>query len=222
MLTCYEVLCPGRQIVFELDHSSGHGKKQDDGLSTSNLNSGWGGKQSKMRVDGGTVLSNEDVGDGEFKVRGKDWRLYPGDTQFCQFTVNCAPPFDFSGKKKSPPPKHDVTNSDGTVKEFGYIGKPKGMRQLLLERGLDYDGIRKSLVGRLNQCKDFREEMSALTKICVDKGHILLMSPKGKYKLVFFFNIFFFNLTTRTHARTSAGQCHVYPRAEASQFNYYR
>lgn len=191
MLHCLETLYPGRQVVFELDHSAGHGKHQVDGLSTSRLNASWGRKQAKMRTGRGTLLTADDVGTGTFKIGRKDWRVYAGGVQQCQFTETCAPPHDFfdSGAE---PPKYDIMEDeeqeDGTTKRVvkvpGYIGKAKGMRQLLLERGLYNDGMNvAALKAALDNCKDFKNELTALAKLLHDRGHILLMSPKAHPEL---------------------------------------
>jgi hypothetical protein len=44
-----EALWPGEQLVFEVDHSSGHTKTKSNGLQVSEMNKGVGGKQRKMR-----------------------------------------------------------------------------------------------------------------------------------------------------------------------------
>jgi len=77
----------------------------------------------------------------------------------------------------------------------GYVGKPKGARQLLMERGLlddstsikyvmrDNDHPDRSLWHILGACSDFQEEMSAMCKMFADAGHICRFSPKGHPEL---------------------------------------
>ena len=45
-LDCFTVLYPDRQLILELDWSSGHGKQKDDGLVVARMNVKWGGKQA--------------------------------------------------------------------------------------------------------------------------------------------------------------------------------
>eukprot|EP00733_Pompholyxophrys_punicea_P000792 Pompholyxophrys_punicea_v1_NODE_290_length_2356_cov_40.811280.p1 type:complete len:268 gc:universal NODE_290_length_2356_cov_40.811280:1473-2276(+) len=67
----------------------------------------------------------------------------------------------------------------------GYVGKPKGMRQILWERGLWIEGMtadsldpKLNIKSILSSCTDFRNEKTALQALFEDRGHILLMSPK--------------------------------------------
>ena len=75
----------------------------------------------------------------------------------------------------------------------GWAGKPKGLRQVLWERRKWKAGmVQKIKVDDsqqrdrsfcmqtvLHQCPDFNTEPGALHKLIHDRGHILLMSPKG-------------------------------------------
>jgi hypothetical protein len=76
----------------------------------------------------------------------------------------------------------------------GYVGKAKGMKQVLWERGLwvkdmvqkiDVDkdkkcrGLDMSMSHILSMCTDFVEEWPAFKKLIHDMGHILQTSPKG-------------------------------------------
>ena len=84
------------------------------------------------------------------------------------------------------------------VVEEGYVGKAKGMQQVLWERGLwvrgmvqrinvDKDkkcrGLDMSMSHVLSMCTDFVEEWSAFKKLVHDRGHVLLTSPKGHPEL---------------------------------------
>ncbi|CAM9157910.1 unnamed protein product, partial [Hapterophycus canaliculatus] len=70
--------------------------------------------------------------------------------------------------------------------EVEWGGKPKGVRQMLWERGLWKDGMTgKAEVSSglnafavLGNCPDFREEKSALQVVVESRGHALVMSSK--------------------------------------------
>ncbi len=71
----FKVLFPSFQIVYELDHSSGHDKEKADGLTTTPSMLGWehGGKQRSMRSselgmnNTGTVRHNRCINLGELQ-----------------------------------------------------------------------------------------------------------------------------------------------------------
>eukprot|EP00732_Lithocolla_globosa_P002572 Lithocolla_globosa_v1_NODE_1727_length_2377_cov_16.907407.p2 type:complete len:243 gc:universal NODE_1727_length_2377_cov_16.907407:1199-471(-) len=82
----------------------------------------------------------------------------------------------------------EVTEEIDNIIE-GYIGKPKGKKQILWERGLWVEGMKGPVKGKpldpalnmdevLRSCRDFREEKSALQALVEGRGHILIMSPK--------------------------------------------
>eukprot|EP00981_Chlorochromonas_danica_P005379 scaffold1091_cov164-Ochromonas_danica.AAC.2 len=66
------------------------------------------------------------------------------------------------------------------------MGKPKGIYQVLAERGLFIKGMRgKALLdphldapAALDRCTDFATEMTALEELVNSRGHLLLISPK--------------------------------------------
>ena len=68
----------------------------------------------------------------------------------------------------------------------GYVGKPKGMKQVLWERGLWKDDG-SMVVGdakeQLQSCTDFSNEKGALEDMVSSRGHVLMMSPKGHPEL---------------------------------------
>ena len=67
-----------------------------------------------------------------------------------------------------------------------YAGKPKGMRQVLWERGLYAEGMsasvdapaEKKMDDIISNLPDFKNEKSALQHTVEGRGHILLLSPK--------------------------------------------
>jgi hypothetical protein len=88
--------------------------------------------------------------------------------------------------------KGDTVTTEHQTEE-GYVGKAKGMKQVLWERGLwkeDMIGVvdpEKDKQGRdhdlsmqhvLNACYDFATERTAFQLMLIDRGHIPEMSPK--------------------------------------------
>ena len=61
----------------------------------------------------------------------------------------------------------------------GYVGKPKGLKQVLWERGLLEEKMNlNEMRAKLEACEDFKAEVTALEGTVLARGHILLMSPK--------------------------------------------
>jgi hypothetical protein len=165
MMDMAEALHPEWQMVFEVDHSAGHSKKRVGGLIVSSMNVRPGGKQPPMREGvgahetEGSVLREGDVGPTPMVVAGVDKRLKVGDTQVFQFKAGC----------------HRHPNHLSAPN-----GQTKGMTQILWERGLFRPGMKaEEMTLRLAACTDFATEQTLLQKACVDRGHILTMSPKG-------------------------------------------
>jgi hypothetical protein len=72
----------------------------------------------------------------------------------------------------------------------GYVGAPKGLKQILWERGLWVDGMTRdgpketdrsitSAIVVLGSCPDFQAQRSAMDELLTHEGCILLMTPKG-------------------------------------------
>eukprot|EP00733_Pompholyxophrys_punicea_P000146 Pompholyxophrys_punicea_v1_NODE_24_length_5258_cov_21.593175.p1 type:complete len:471 gc:universal NODE_24_length_5258_cov_21.593175:1821-3233(+) len=68
---------------------------------------------------------------------------------------------------------------------YGYVGKPKGKKQVLFERGLWVEGMKMDHADPalnmdmvLSSYSDFKNEKTALQDLVESRGHILLMSPK--------------------------------------------
>jgi hypothetical protein len=116
--------------------SSGHSKRSDDGLCASGCNLTHGGKHSDHMHMRDSVLDAECIGKchalmffGEPDEMGDDgWqivhdcKLKPGETQVFQFAAG------------DPPPVINV-ESGKSLAASDYIGKPKGMAQILFESG---------------------------------------------------------------------------------------
>ena len=176
VMDVFETMYPYRQLIIEVDHSAGHGAHEPGGLYTADMNVMWGGKQYTPRPSTLTALDLGPV------TATYGPQLGPGDVQHFDFQPGDPPPF-----YEPNAPKQDVKGRivlpNGQTKEInqhGYIGKPKGMRQIAWERGLWRPGmVEADLSEALNKCHDFATQKTALEKLVADRGHILLMSPKG-------------------------------------------
>ena len=128
-LDLFEFLYPGYQLQVEIDWSAGHSKFRAGALSAKAMNTEYGGKPSAMRD---TVIEREEGFLGPNPGR----TLQVGDTQRMVFAGgDPAPHF------KPDAPKYDQPATDGKKAVEGYIGKPKGLKQVLWERGLWKDGM---------------------------------------------------------------------------------
>ena len=196
VMDCLEEVEPGRQLVIEVDHSAGHAKFLPDGLRVSNMNVKYGGRQKVVRD---SVLKEGCLGPGKAKMylNGDKWStkydtnlttrvvdltLKLGDVQSMAFGPNDPPPFyDLEAPTKD---KTFVRRGKREQKE-GYVGKPKGMKQVLWERGWYGDGMsttskdpEKNIPMVLGDLPDFKNERSALQHTVEKRGRILLMSSK--------------------------------------------
>lgn len=139
-----------------------------------------------------SVLTADMLGPYNTVVGTVDYGLKAGDTQKFEFGVGDPPPFD----------DQDAPRNDGEkIKVQGFEGKPKGVKQVLFERGwwnpdvkmrmsmpkakIDAKGVAGALpnantIGSdlLASLPDFRDEKSELEKLVHGRGHILTMSPK--------------------------------------------
>ena len=192
VLDVMEAWFPEHQILMEVDHSSGHDKFKPDGLNVNNMSAGVGGKtQRKLRTS--MDLTAECLGPhpavvklpgatsgGRNKRKKKaeiDVKLKPGDAQPMVFQPGDPPPFE---------------HLDWTEEQ--YVGKAKGINQVLFERGLWDPSIKYKVDGQsdkhgdvipgtstkelLANCPDFKNELNLLQQLVQDRGHILLSSPK--------------------------------------------
>ena len=190
VMDCLEVLEPGKQLAIEVDHSAGHAKYLPEGLHVANMNAKYGGKQKKLRD---SVMTEGCLGPGSAKMylygnkwsshrkKGKpkkvvDMKLKLGDVQSMTFGANDPPPFyDWEA------PAKDM----GGGKKEGYVGKAKGMKQVLWERGWYIDKMstttkdpKMNLGFVLGSLPDFFNERTALQHTVEARGHILVLSPK--------------------------------------------
>ena len=159
----------------------------------------YGGKQKIMRD---TTMTEGCVGPGEAKMHlnsGKwstqfvqgvtektvDLKLRVGATQSMVFKAGDPPPFYACDAQ---PNENTSKTSRGKVVlvHEAYAGKPKGMQQVLWERGLYAEGMsasadapaEKKMDDIISNLPDFKNEKSALQHTVEGRGHILLLSPK--------------------------------------------
>ena len=248
VLDVLEVLYPDKQLVLEVDHSSGHAKYRPDGLHVSNMNVKYGGKQKELRD---SVMTEGCLGPREAKMylnKGKwstefvagettsivDLKPQLGKVQRIYFGEGCPPPFyacdapeqdvrgmkvpDRRGRTRKLGTRQKMKNADGRTERGegteekkqeeekqeekeegrknekekegivreGYLGKPKGMKQILWERGWFIEGMSTAadvkpemdLERVLSAQPDFKDERPALQHLVESRGHILLLSPK--------------------------------------------
>ena len=136
-------------------------------------------------------------------------RLKINDVQHFVYRDDDLPPYLAPGT-----PKYDIQqlvvvkkrkgNDGNPVQEMktisGYVGKNKGILQILVERGKYVQGMRGSLAPKqveklraegkalpdpsldaplvLSSCSDFLHEKGALATLVESRGHILILSPK--------------------------------------------
>ena len=188
IIDCIHVLYPGYQVVVEVDWSAGHAKKAEGALNANDMNMTVGGKQTHLRPGTGSTVSEGCLGPSPATLRQRmpdgsikeiDCKLKPGQTQHFTFKEGDPPPFfDLSA------PPEDILDSNNNVLKEGYIGKPKGLKQVLWERGLWEDGLDVDRARpKLAASEDFVNEKSILEEMVHSTGDLLLMSPKGHPEL---------------------------------------
>jgi hypothetical protein len=132
----FKVLYPEFDIVFELDHSSGHDKEKADGLTTTQSMLGWehGGKQRSMRDSELNAHNTGTVRHG---------RCIPvGHIQARNFTINDLPPVLKPLCPKFATPTGKTVTRELTVPE---------MKARLEKEKLNSDGKRQVLVQRCTE-----------------------------------------------------------------------
>ena len=213
----------GFRTMQEMDWSSGHGRRKPDGLDANRMNEKFGGKQQVMRStvvsaedlgphpavhQGAPQSASRRLGRGGGTKRasgampsGTDLKLKPGETQRMVFGEGDLPPFyaldtlkyDSEAPKKAKKKKGDDASTAAAAVMPGYVGKQKGLRQVLWERGwLDprkkytMKGVavagvineRSSLISLMASCVDFRNERTLMEELILDRGHVFDKSPK--------------------------------------------
>ena len=127
--------------VINLDYSSNHDAMAPDVAKANNFKSGWGARRTKNKttgewidlppvrgsnVDGSDTMKAGDLGSDIPTFGTKQGRLETGAKQFYIF-------------QKGDPVPHFEKNKK--LKKDEYIGKDKGLKQILWERGLYVDGM---------------------------------------------------------------------------------
>jgi hypothetical protein len=128
-LDLFEFLYPGYQLQVEIDWSAGHSKFRVGALNAKAMNTEYGGKKTAMRD---TVIEREEG----FLGLNPGRTLQVGDTQRMVFAEDDPPPHF-----KPDAPKYDQPEINGKKAVGGYIGKPKGLKQVLWERVFWKDGM---------------------------------------------------------------------------------
>jgi len=174
---CYECVYPGYQIDFKFDYSSGHTAHRDGCLCALKMNVGYGGKQP---IPHASRMTEACLGPVDKR------KLNPGDMQYFFFRDR-----DETGTGRPDPPPWYAPH----LRPEEYVGKAKGMKQVLWERGLwkegmvgsiDEDDERDqsfSMTYVLSECEDFRNEVTLLEEIAWRRGHIVSFTPKGHCEL---------------------------------------
>ena len=157
----HEVTNPGRQMVLEVDWSSGHAKGAPGHPSAAHMASKWGSKNATHQDTVPATMTTgclgpkpaflhkhrtkkefhkEDSGSRLVKV---DCKLKFGEKQRFVFQEGDPPPFyDLNA------PEHDVLAQGDAKAKKGHVGQRKGTRQLLWERGWHHDGMVASITVR--------------------------------------------------------------------------
>jgi hypothetical protein len=187
-----KVKYPDDECVFYFDHSSGHAAFPEDALNVYNMNLNYGGKKGEEmgsaetledydgpdRVGRETNLSHQQRHDlYGVENDGLEGKMKKGTVQHMIFQENDWPPFY----------NHRATD---------YVGKPKGIKQVLWERGLwkeEYtlDGkktrgptglkmrdLTTSAKHILGQCLDFQSQKSNLQVKIEEAGGKCVFLPK--------------------------------------------
>ena len=182
---------PGHQLLFIFDNSSGHASYDEDALLAHKMGLNEGGKQPLMR-------------DG--------WYVKDGIHHIQKMTTE---PKAFIRKETLT--KEDKKNGKVAKEEVCFGPQPKGMRAVLMERGLWRHGLKHKCVkpkndprfeghpcqGRNDCCataildaqSDFQEQECRIARIVKEAGHLCLFLPKYHCEL----NIieFFWGITKR-------------------------
>lgn len=174
-----EVIYPDVQLIAHFDWSSGHSAMPPEALCANTMSSNFGGKQRHMRST--TILAEKGFLGPHARI------LEVGNTQHMVFK-----PSDPAPWYAKDTPKYDKTEreANGQVKTtIGYVGKPKGLKQVLWERGFwdvsnpNFKPKVEELREIMAECLDFKHEETALQQISNKAGHLLRMSPKGHPEL---------------------------------------
>ena len=172
-----------------------HANSRKDALHAGRMGVKFGGTQpiphaSIIDVENASLMLGDEAAVMTVNGAEVDCKLKPGDTQIFFFGEGMPPPWykPNAPKYDRPTGKRDKEGRD--LVEEGYVGKAKGMKQVLWERGLWKEGMVKrleedaegglglSMYHVLSDCWDFARETTALMEKLRARGHILLMCVK--------------------------------------------
>jgi len=149
---CEHIWGEAVKVIFYFDWSSGHAKMPDTAWNPSEMNLNYGGQQC--------------AGARESTVLLEDYpKMKKGEVQYLFFQPEGPGPF---------------YAKPGTNPET-YVGKPKGLKQLLWERGLWKDGMTldgwRQVRGQRLKCQDLsaRKVMKGCLDIMFEKSELQLM-----------------------------------------------
>ena len=159
---------PGYMFIFLFDWSSGHAKYPKGAPNVNSMNVNFGGKQEAFRP---AEIQQEFTYPENFPPNLR--KLGPGMFQSMVFQEGDSPPF-----------------YKPTLSPAQYVGKPKGMKQVLFERGLFVQGMTEngsngqsedgtSMKFVLSECIDFKTQKTALQEFIEgERGHVCEFLPK--------------------------------------------
>ena len=169
---CSSYLFEDRYTFVSLfDWSSGHAKYPEGALNVNVMQVNYNGKQeTKAKLQPAHILDDDYTYSPDFPDNLP--RLKKGDIQHMVFQENDPPPFY----------KQDLSPAED-------IGKTKGMKQVLFERGLYIPGMsengpadgsntRLSMNHILSECLDFKTQKSQLQILIESRNHICDFFPK--------------------------------------------
>ena len=109
VVDCLKVMKPEWELVFLFDHSSGHSKQRPDGLNSSRMNKGFGGKCPIMRT---TLIQKESGYLGPFNRK-----INVGEEQHLVFQPGDEGPFWMSENERNET-RHDIPMEQSEVERY--------------------------------------------------------------------------------------------------------
>ena len=131
---------PHVKFLLEVDHSSGHDQYKKDALHVGNMNVEFGYKETTKEENRPKNIRDSTITEGmlgRFRAKKgrRDYKLKVGEVQH----------FNFGTGRDAYPP-----HSNPKAPRSSWEGKPKGMRQILFERGLLHPALTHTRKGKIN------------------------------------------------------------------------
>ena len=178
VLDVYECLYPSYQVVLETDNSGPHTARAEDALSVKNMNMKFKHRNPDLVRVRDTIITEECLGkydavtlDPKTKEQ-VDVKLKVGEAQTSFFPESLD---DFEARD------YFYVNTEKDVKAEDLVGKPKGMRQLLFERGCLESPTAKltrpDATKLLGNMPDYVAEENKFIRDVRRRGHRAIMSP---------------------------------------------